>query len=226
MGGYRFGEFHLDSETRQLLRRDAPQHLSPKAFHLLQLLLESAPRALAKSELQDALWPGTFVVEANLQHLVAEIRAALGDRPRTPQFVRTVHGFGYAFQQVPDRSDPPRRATVACLLRWDGGRARLAEGEHVIGRDPAADVVLDFVTVSRQHARVRVGPAGVMLEDLGSKNGTSVGSRRVDGSVELADGDALIVGKVPVSVRITARIPSTETAILSAHAGKRTHQRS
>ena len=43
------------------------------------------------------LWPETFVAEANLSNLVAEIREALGDRARAPLFVRTAHGFGYAF---------------------------------------------------------------------------------------------------------------------------------
>ena len=54
---------------------------------------ECSPRASCSRR----LWPDTFVAEANLSNLVAEIRDALGDRARSPLFVRTVHGFGYAF---------------------------------------------------------------------------------------------------------------------------------
>src|SRR6476660_8789947 len=93
----RFGEFRLDSETRELFRDDAEVHLSPKAFELLLRLLEARPKALSKAELMERLWPGTFVTDANLSVLVAEIRHALSDQPGQSRFLRTVHRFGYAF---------------------------------------------------------------------------------------------------------------------------------
>lgn len=212
MGGYRFGEFQLDGDTRQLLRDTTAVHLSPKAFLLLEALVDAAPRALSKSQLQDCLWPGTFVVEANLQHLAAEVRKALDDDPRTPRYVRTVHGFGYAFQEPVARASG-RPGALVCRLRWDGGRTMLAQGEYIVGRDPAADVVIDSSTVSRHHARIRVAHGGVTLEDLGSKNGSYVGDRRVDGTLTLTDGDDVRIGMVPVNVRISTEVASTETAI-------------
>ena len=64
--------------------------------------------------LQQRLWPDTFVTEANLSNIVAEIRDALDDSPREPIYIRTVHKFGYAFcgeaaflpraRSLPDRS--------------------------------------------------------------------------------------------------------------------------
>ena len=53
--------------------------MSPKAFQLLEILLENQPKAMAKGMLQEILWPDTFVVEKNLANLVGEIREALGD---------------------------------------------------------------------------------------------------------------------------------------------------
>jgi predicted ATPase/DNA-binding winged helix-turn-helix (wHTH) protein len=97
MSQYRFGEFVLDSDTRQLLRAFEPRHVSPKAFHLLEVLVSSRPRVWSKRELQDLLWPDTTVVEANLPNLVAEVRAALQDDPQQPRYVRTVHRYGYGF---------------------------------------------------------------------------------------------------------------------------------
>ena len=94
-----FGDFVLDLDTHELVRAGTPVSLSPKAFQLLGILVENHPKALSKAELQDRLWPGTFVVEKNLTNLVSEIREALGDDPVHPRFIRTVHRFGYAFRE-------------------------------------------------------------------------------------------------------------------------------
>jgi DNA-binding winged helix-turn-helix (wHTH) protein len=214
---YSFDNFTLDCSTRQLLRDGEALHLSPKAYELLQLLVEAAPRALSKAQLQDRIWPDTFVVEANLQHLIAEIRRALGDSPRQPRYVRTLFGFGYAFQQPTAPADQPQQQVV-CRLVWDEGRVTLAAGEYTIGRDAAADVVLDSTTVSRQHARLRVSGGAVALEDLESKNGTFVGGRRVHGVVTLSDGEALRFGKVPVTIRIGGTGVATATVVQDSDA--------
>jgi Tol biopolymer transport system component/DNA-binding winged helix-turn-helix (wHTH) protein len=105
----RFGPFTLDLESRQLTSGSEDIHLEPKAFELLSALVLARPKALSKADLQERLWPGTFVAEANLSNLVAEIRAALGDPARAPKYVRTAHGFGYAFcgdaEQLTDSVD-------------------------------------------------------------------------------------------------------------------------
>jgi DNA-binding winged helix-turn-helix (wHTH) protein len=133
-----FGDFIFDSETRELLRDRQPATLTPKAFQLLEILIEHRPKALSKSRLHDRLWPNTFVVEANLSNLVGEVRRALDDDPRRPQFVRTVHRFGYAF--CAETADLSRRETtgVVCRVIWTGGSTTLGDGDHIIGRDPAA----------------------------------------------------------------------------------------
>ncbi len=61
-----------------------------------------------------------------------------------------------------------------------GGRLhRLDEGEIVIGRDPVVDVALADDRVSRRHAAVRLGAGGWEVVDLGSTNGTWIGSQQV-----------------------------------------------
>ena len=74
----------LDLESRQLTSGGQEIHLEPKAFELLSALVLERPKALSKADLQERLWPGTFVAEANLSNLVAESREALGDRPGLP----------------------------------------------------------------------------------------------------------------------------------------------
>jgi hypothetical protein len=81
----RFGPFILDLDTRQLTRGKREIHLASKAYELLATLVLDRPKVLSKAVLQQRLWPETFVAEANLSNLVAEIREALGDRAHAPQ---------------------------------------------------------------------------------------------------------------------------------------------
>ena len=94
-----FGEFVLDFGSRELRRGTEPVRLSPKALQLLQILVSERPKALSKADLQDRLWPDTFVVEKNLANLISEIRDALKEDPLDPRFIRTVPRFGYAFRE-------------------------------------------------------------------------------------------------------------------------------
>jgi pSer/pThr/pTyr-binding forkhead associated (FHA) protein len=61
--------------------------------------------------------------------------------------------------------------------------------------------VADSSRVSRHHARIVVSDQEVIVEDMGSKNGTFVGDRRIDEPTSLADGDDLRFGDVRVVLR-------------------------
>ena len=207
-----FGDYRLDVGTRQIFRGAAEVRLSPKAFDLLKVLVENRTRAMSKAELHDCLWPGTFVTEANLASLVAELRRALGDRSNAPKFIRTVHRFGYAFcGAVSDAASLPAPG-ITCWMVWAGREIPLREGVNIIGRDPMAAVRLDFPSVSRRHAQVVVSPDGVTIEDLGSKNGTLVGTDPIRAPAHLNDLDELQVGSVRLTVRILRGGESTQTA--------------
>jgi DNA-binding winged helix-turn-helix (wHTH) protein len=211
----RFGALTLDADSRQLLREGRAVRLSPKAFELLVALLDARPRALSKAELQERLWPDTFVAEANLSNLVAEIRDAIGDSARTPRFVRTVHGFGYAFSggaatsPLSDRADDSRSE---CWLAWGRQQFPLNVGEHIIGRDRHADIRLDASTVSRRHARLTVLAGGLQLEDLGSKNGTFCANERITEAVRVSDGDIVRIGSLTLTIHLAPPV-TTDTAL-------------
>ena len=96
----RFGDVRFDVDARRLFRGSREMHLSPKAFELLQLLVDTRPRALAKADLLERLWAGVFVSESSLTKVVNQIRS-VGDAAREPRFIRTVHGYGYAFVAEP-----------------------------------------------------------------------------------------------------------------------------
>jgi DNA-binding winged helix-turn-helix (wHTH) protein len=212
---YRFGEFMLNSETRQLVAGREEIHLSPKAFELLCFLLANRTRALSKAEVQEHLWPATFVEETNVAGLVNEIRRALRDRASAPRFVRTLYRFGYRFvgEVIVDSREPapqpgaaPRRYLVD-----DRREVMLIEGGNIVGRAPDATIPIDSPGVSRYHARFTLSDTETVVEDLGSKNGTHVNGRRIDGPVALADGDEVRLGLVVLTFRCGSSLSPTET---------------
>jgi len=212
----RFAQFTIDSETRQLLSDGHEIHLSPKAFDLLCALIETRPKVMEKADLHARIWPDTYVVDANLNILIGEIRRALGDSVQGSKFIRTVHGVGYAFCGPAGDAAGPRSADRAlfCWVIWNGRTQQLAEGDNIIGRDPRSDVWLDADGVSRRHAIIRVDGNNrrVRLEDLDSTNGTFVGHASVQGEVALSDGDLIHVGTVDLTVRLWAadKLPDTK----------------
>jgi DNA-binding winged helix-turn-helix (wHTH) protein len=210
---FRIGDCVFNRESRELSRAGRPVPLSPKAYLLLDLLLARRPKAFSKAELHDALWPDTFVVETNLANLVAELRAALGEKGRRSRFIRTVHGFGYAFSGEAVEEDPKDRQGGASgvALIADERTFALANGENVLGRDPAAEVFLDDTAVSRRHARITVRGSQATLEDLGSKNGTFLGGKPVTAPALLRDADAILLGSVLLTVRLAGPGRSTRT---------------
>jgi pSer/pThr/pTyr-binding forkhead associated (FHA) protein len=84
-------------------------------------------------------------------------------------------------------------------------------GENLVGRERGVSVRIDSGSISRHHARITVSSNGVILEDLGSKNGTSLRGRRVRSASELRDGDVIIFGTVAAKVRAVRPAGSTET---------------
>ena len=70
----------------------------------------------------------------------------------------------------------------------------LNEGTTGVGRHPDSDILLDDVTVSRQHCQFKVAPDELAVEDLGSTNGTYVNENRVD-QATLNPGDQVIIGR-------------------------------
>src|SRR5262249_27774068 len=212
---FRFGPFELDSRTRQLLRDGGEVALSPKAFHLLLLLVENHARAMSRDELQQQLWPSTFVLETNLAGLVAEVRRALGDAADRATFVRTMHRFGYRFiadVHQTDVSPPTDQTPTKCWLVWDARQVPLQEGDNLVGRGADAAVWIDAPGVSRHHARIVVRRGEAMLADLGSKNGTYVGGHRVTMPHRLINGDQIRFGSIVITFRIPQTPGATETA--------------
>ncbi len=167
--------------------------------------------------MQEHLWPAIFVSEANLANLIAEIRAALDDAPRESRFIRTVHGFAYAFcgtaREILDAGSPTASGRVTCWLVSDTRQIPLVEGENLVGREPPAAVWIDSPSVSRRHARILIAGGEATLEDLGSKNGTFVRDERLGSPMRLADGAQIRFGSVTMTFRVWSAVGSTQTEV-------------
>ena len=165
---------------------DEKIRLTPKGFAVLRYLVEHAGRLVTQSELLEAVWPDTFVQPEVLKSQVLDIRRALGDDPKHPQFIETLPRRGYQFiaptkgpsSEVPAGLEQPSRRLVgrgAALAQLRGslqtamrGQRQIVfvTGEHGIGKTALADefqrqtVLIDPL--------VRLG-RGQCVEGYGSK---------------------------------------------------------
>jgi DNA-binding winged helix-turn-helix (wHTH) protein len=179
-----FGVYEFDPAARLLTRGGEPVHLTAKAIDLLLLLVSRRPAAVAKKMIQQSLWPDTFVSDVSLTTLVFELRGALGESARKPRFIRTVHGYGYAFQSDDGTSDTDTRGTPFCIIH-EGREVDLQPGENFLGR-----------------AHITVAGVVALIEDCGSRNGTWVRGVRTVGSVRLDDGDDIVLAGIRVMFRV------------------------
>jgi DNA-binding winged helix-turn-helix (wHTH) protein len=134
-----FDTITFDADSRQIWVGTTEVHLSPKAFDLLALLIARRPHAVSKADIRKHLWPDTFVSDSSLPSLVSEVREAIVDHRRKPGLLRTVHGFGYAFQA--ERGVPATAAAAPAPTAPDawllGSTAEVAlrPGENILGRE-------------------------------------------------------------------------------------------
>jgi DNA-binding winged helix-turn-helix (wHTH) protein len=218
----RFGEYEIDSDTRLLLKAGKPMDLTPKAFQLLELLIRRRPAIVSKREILGALWPDTYVSEANVSNLVSEIRTTIKDAARRPQYIRTSHGAGYAFCgtaiECAAPSPPGLAALTNCSLVGSAGTFSLFEGTQVLGRGDDCDLVLASPVVSRQHARIHVSGETVVIEDLRSRNGTFVRGKRIGTPVSLYNDDVVCIGNITLRFRVIDPSRTTDTLSLPGRA--------
>ena len=116
---YVFGPFRLVPDECLLLRNGEPVALTPRAFDLLRLLVESAGHLMSREELIKALWPTAVVEDNSLPWNVSAVRKALGDSSEEPRYIETVPRRGYRFiapvevigvnESGRDRKDETRR---------------------------------------------------------------------------------------------------------------------
>src|SRR5436305_13985806 len=136
---YDFGTYRVDESERVLLCGDEIVPLTPKAFEMLLVLVESSGHVLTKEELMKRVWPDTIVEEANLSHNIYKLREALGESRDGEKYIETVPRRGYRFvAKVTKRPDGG-----ADLIVEEHSRARIVSEE-----DDAAEKVIETCMAS------------------------------------------------------------------------------
>src|SRR5215207_5802679 len=130
-----FDDFVVDLKGRVLSRNGEAVPLTPRVFDTLLAFVNRPGETVTKDELMSAIWPDSFVEEANLAQNVAVLRKALGENSREHRYIVTVPGKGYRF--VPDvvglaesdsaedgRSEPTVAAPEPVREKVDKARSR------------------------------------------------------------------------------------------------------
>ena len=188
-----FDRFSLDLVNECLWKGREALKIRPKAFALLHYLVQRPGQMVTKDELLNAVWPQTFVGDAVLKVTVQQVREALEDDPKSPQYIETAHRRGYRFigqigapeKLVPSESSRDnfysgafpvfsdvvgRHEALARLQRWLRRMMRgerqvgFISGEAGIGKTSLIDA---FVRMIPADGTVRVG-RGQCLEQYGT----------------------------------------------------------
>ncbi|HEX7556938.1 MAG TPA: FHA domain-containing protein [Leptolinea sp.] len=118
----------------------------------------------------------------------------------------------------PESRDVPESPVFIAQSGVLSGQRWSIDRELTIGRDPSCSLVIPDRQVSRIHARITITPKGILLEDLGSKNGTFSNSELIIDPVILKDGDEIQVAMVQTFLYLSsdATMP-LETTMRSSH---------
>jgi DNA-binding winged helix-turn-helix (wHTH) protein/Tol biopolymer transport system component len=103
---YRFEAFLLDVAERQLFQDGKAVAVTPKVFDVLAYLVERAGHLVEKEELMQAIWPDSFVEEANIARIIHTLRKTLGEVEDGNKFIETVARKGYRFVKPVKRASP------------------------------------------------------------------------------------------------------------------------
>jgi TolB-like protein len=101
---FKFGNFYLNTQSRQVLKNGKPVVLTPKTFDVLQFLVENHGKIVSKDELLEKVWNGQIVEESNLAVQISKLRNLLTS-DKTEPLIETVPGSGYRFVAIVQPTD-------------------------------------------------------------------------------------------------------------------------
>jgi DNA-binding winged helix-turn-helix (wHTH) protein/tetratricopeptide (TPR) repeat protein len=147
-----FPPFRLDTVNQCLWRHkdsgdDERISVTPRAFGVLQYLVEHSGRLVTHDELLDALWPDTFVQPEVLKSHILDVRSALGDHPKNPKFIETLPKRGYQFiAPVRDASMPGAAGLDVPSRKLVGRNTQLGELLNCLRATLASQRQVVFIT--------------------------------------------------------------------------------
>ena len=94
---YRFEDYVLDPERRELTRGSEAIAVGPQVFDLLLYLVQNREHVVSKDELLDVVWGGRIVSESTLTSHINAARKAIGDSGQEQRLIRTIARKGFRF---------------------------------------------------------------------------------------------------------------------------------
>ena len=151
-----FDDVRVEPATFRAFKAGNAIQLEPKTLRLLLFLIENRVRLIEKDEILTAIWNGTHVTENALVREIAKLRKTLGDDPKTPKYIQTVHTRGYRFIAEVEVRNPSEN-----LSRANGKDSELTAHANSDGH-PAAIAALRQHTQQKPRA-VRLAVAGILV---------------------------------------------------------------
>ena len=134
---FRVGDWLVEPTANRLSRGDEVRRVEPKVMEVLVCMAERAGETVSRDAFMEQVWTGTIVTDDVLARCISELRKALGDKARRPEYVETIRKRGYALiapveavpepgarRRAPDRGVAERAA--AAYGAGDGSAAGLA----------------------------------------------------------------------------------------------------
>ena len=204
---FSFGRFRFDARTGELWGNRIEARLTPRATAVLSLLAERSQQLVTKQDLFEQVWDGMAVGDDALTSCIQELRHALGDDARRPDYIETLHRRGYRLMvPVTLVADPIAEWTPAPQLQLVGRGAEieklsgcfdramlghrqvvLVTGEPGIGKSSLADAFLERMIRTGRKIQIAHGqcldhhgvgePYLPLIEALTRLAGTSDGGR-------------------------------------------------
>src|SRR3989442_1499381 len=133
---YEFDQFRIDVTERLLLHEGTPLALPPKAFDILLALVKQSGHVLERQQLNETVWPDTFIEENNLTQYISALRKTLGDDRHGQRYIETVARRGYRFLA------PVRQVRDDCpsLILGSSTKVRVVIKEEKEVREEETDV--------------------------------------------------------------------------------------
>jgi TolB-like protein len=110
---YRFTDFALDTDRRELRRRNQPVAIAPQVFDLLECLIKNRNRVVSKDDLIAAVWDGRIVSESALSTRINAVRCAIDDTGDDQRLIRTIPRKGVRFVGIVHEAQEPEAPIAA-----------------------------------------------------------------------------------------------------------------
>ena len=135
-GWFRLGPWTVEPAAGTLVKAKIQRRLRPQEMDLLVLLVKRRGQVVSKEDILDRMWGDAAIEEGALPRCIYEIRKALGDDARMPQFIETLPKRGYRLMAEAKSGSPGPSGPRSGLASFPGPRKfslRRISGPWLVG---------------------------------------------------------------------------------------------